>query len=1089
MKLSALPIFDVLRTHQLRLTAALTPQKKTLLMDRYHVTEEQMAIVEAADPTPNSTYAEWIVQRWARGNQMDLPHDAEGPRGLKAYLSKFNRDKNKTAWRTLTTPNFPTGLSNNIQEYSYQTLQASVDAFKDPNEVSIPEVNAPIIYEGQGAVLWKVPKGDWESLNELGKAGKAGWCTAQPDPRYAKHYITTGPIYVCYMDGKPYFQYMPGGPCNCKPLQSECPLHKCPSGHENPQFMDRFNTAFMKTTMMDEKAHSILKAVPDEPDLVKVTEQFSPPDMTEAATLKYLSEVLNLDKEYWRRSPEFREKELLFVKNRYPHLDPDELTALITKYPRTGELVKGFIDENPNVKKINDKLSTYQSMVEFKKDFFNKGEVNIVGIQGRGVFDEDEKALIVNLPPLFDKVFALYRKEPTINFDAKFAEMKALAAAKSPESLSIARTLVSNITSNFSGYSYRSGYTEGPGITYSGVDRAAGRFVDIIKSVVRPIIKGIYTQVEEELPNYPILKIHDLYQRLGAIKSSIQNTFPSDDNVNAIIKEKEADIKKKKCISFYEEIPQDTPVDQLLQKVRDLELTIGTVVGESELLRYIINTGCALTIGPHLKRGIDKIVAENAGDPIKIISGLLALKTAFLNDSSPHKKEVTDNAIISSFAKEAEPVIQQRFTELATKGGSSEELLTQATQVSSESLSLGIKSGPLYTQFLGTYVLPQITKDFNLIEEQQGTLSNTDYLAMAFNQASKLTSMSKNSNVDSTVATEFKRIAEETITEQFSSLTKLKHVQDQVKAWGAEDTGWIVDLAEARIKDIREGRSTRQVERDGAPRTRFAPKAEFENWKKDRRAWSDRARREQLEPTPENQTARGEKPTVSEKTETFIMTSPSVDKREVQDYFEFIDKISPAYQAWILSPEHINLQMAFEYLKNKVKTWPELGSILIETQNPSQSPLEEYREFIYKNSIWPEYEAKIISLDLTPRNRGHYNLGLKVSYSIEMKKGHWAPLDAALKALVTSPDWQAVVRGYEFGHYWKNAIMNYVTACGRLSDKETERILCSIPSFGLEYLQALIPADRIGELLDKFNEKKEAGKRNLISVLLRELEK
>jgi len=1074
MKLSALTIFDAMQKQKFMLLAAMTPQKKEFLMGRYHATEEQLAEVDAADPTPNGAYAEWIVQRWLRDAQFHLPEDALGPNGLKAALSKFNRDRNKAAWRGLVTPDFPTGLSNNIQEYSYQTLLSSVLAFKDPNEVSIPEVSAPIIYEGQGAILWKVPKDDWQSLWELGKAGKASWCTARPgDPSFAKHYITTGPIYVCFVDGKPYFQYMPGG-------------RTANGGHENPQFMDRFNTAFMKTTMIDQRAYDILKAVPSEPDLVKVTEQFSPPNMDGAETLKYLSEVLSLDKDYWKRSPEFREKELLFVKSKYIHADPDELTALILKYPRTGELIKDFADENPHVKKLNEKLSTYPTMADFKKDFFDKGATNIVGVTGRGVFDDDQRAMMVNLPPLFDKIFALYRKET--NFDATFAEMKSLAAAKDPKALEIARTLVGGIRDSFYGQSWRSD-ASGKGLNYAGADKAAGRFIDIIKSVVRPIIKGIYTNLETELSTYTPTNYMTLREKLNDIKGSIQHAFPSDENVNIIIREKETEIKKKVMANFYAEIPSDLIISDLMKKMKEMEVVAINLAGD--LAQETVETGCNQILGPKLKQAIDKLVSENVDDPAKLTSELMALKTSFRTPEDPYiRGNYTTNAVTTAFAKEAEPIIQKRYIDLGTKGLSTEQLLSQGTQIQDEATVLGVKGINAHSEFINSFVIPQITREFNMIQEQQETLSNTDYLALLINAQYKLIQISTNGRVQETARTEFKRLAEEPIKEHLASLTKLKHVKDQIEAWDMEEVGWINALAEERMTEIREGRAARQVDRPGgaATRTRFAPKAEFEKWGQEVRAWEQTKRQQPQQLNPDGTTGPAPlppKPKVSEKTEAFIMTSPSIEQSEVSEYYEFIDEVSPAYQAWIIDR---NPSAAFVYLKNKAKTWPQLGEKLIFISGIGNTTLEAYRKFIYKDTVWPEYEASVLALSLANRNDGG-NLEKMVNYSIEMKKGHWQPLDDKLKTLITGPNWTSIFTSHYFGNYWKDPIFRYIGATGRLADKDVEKILCGNADFAIEYLRKLIPADKISELLDKFNEKKEAGKRNIISVLLRELEK
>ena len=199
------------------------------------------------------------------------------------------------------------------------------------------------------------------------------------------------------------------------------------------------------------------------------------------------------------------------------------------------------------------------------------------------------------------------------------------------------------------------------------------------------------------------------------------------------------------------------------------------------------------------------------------------------------------------------------------------------------------------------------------IAAQAEELSALDYFALLLNKRDAIIGYNAlgtgvmPQNAAEMARTEFQKYAAEPITEQLASLTKLKHVSDQLEAWKLDTTPWVVAIADERKKEIREGRTTRQVNRDGVQKTRFAPKAEFTAWQKALWEWKR---------TPDVSRT-GDKPKISEKAEAFILSSTSVEPNEVAEYFEFIDTPSPAYQTWVLARN--DWHHAVTYLK-KVKT-------------------------------------------------------------------------------------------------------------------------------------------------------------------------
>lgn len=350
--------------------ALLSEGKKKFLTDKYpQMTPEDMEIIEKADPTRNSAYAEWLIEQWKVKSNINLPEDT---RNIKPLLTKFDKIKEKEEFKRTE--------SSDIRKYDSASLKETIDKFLEliPRETPYPEGlgdSTILLYEDGKYFLWKVtdPK-DLVILSKNKGGRESGWCTREIG--MAKHYLSTGADYVGFKDGDPLFQYDPG----------------------TGQFMDKFNKTMQSAKIMNEEAYNlIMKASETEPDLKKVTETYGVADLNEADSLGYLKDVLSVNPEYAKDNPKFQEIENGFIAKRLEIFDMEELELLLKRWPRTAQVLsKMDITKNPALKKLSQKIEgkTYEELRTM-----------------RPPTSTAEGDFIIKVPFLFKHIFGPYEKE------------------------------------------------------------------------------------------------------------------------------------------------------------------------------------------------------------------------------------------------------------------------------------------------------------------------------------------------------------------------------------------------------------------------------------------------------------------------------------------------------------------------------------------------------------------------------------------------------------------------------------------------------------------------------------------------------
>lgn len=149
--------------------------------------DELIRLAAQADPTPNHMYLDWIVRQNANHN-ISLPRDIES---IRSILIKYNRLKNR-------------GLVNkDIHKYkSYDDLADAVSSHNIglvDDEGKIKAVQGAIqVVEEDPYTIYRLD--DYDAAREL--CNNTQWCVKSRGN--FDEYISHGPIYLVYKDGKKY---------------------------------------------------------------------------------------------------------------------------------------------------------------------------------------------------------------------------------------------------------------------------------------------------------------------------------------------------------------------------------------------------------------------------------------------------------------------------------------------------------------------------------------------------------------------------------------------------------------------------------------------------------------------------------------------------------------------------------------------------------------------------------------------------------------------------------------------------------------------------------------------------------------------
>jgi hypothetical protein len=186
-------------TNPLLILARPTDQKIKFLEERYGVAPELIEQAIAADPTEN-LYVEWIL-RQAKAKRLALPEDTTK---LKESLAAFNKAKNSPKFKEEHSPDINRWIPAELYELFIEKnlleeTKSEKQIVKDVREEGAP--GAQLVWKSGPWKLFKVT--DAYQATVLGSG--TSWCTTQLTT--AQEYLSRGPLWIFYKEGKPWAQY------------------------------------------------------------------------------------------------------------------------------------------------------------------------------------------------------------------------------------------------------------------------------------------------------------------------------------------------------------------------------------------------------------------------------------------------------------------------------------------------------------------------------------------------------------------------------------------------------------------------------------------------------------------------------------------------------------------------------------------------------------------------------------------------------------------------------------------------------------------------------------------------------------------
>lgn len=175
------------------LFAAISPQKKTTLAQKYGLTEDQVEEFSKLDPTNNAAYTDWLC-RESKSGEID--------ESVTDVLKQFNKLKN--------SPTFEG--SKNIFDYDVTKIKSLFqrkirhqlkDMSKKEIETKLKAEGLPggkLILNNGTWKIWKVSNPEYAMILGTG----TGWCTANRN--HAVSYCRDAPLYPIYKNDKPFAQ-------------------------------------------------------------------------------------------------------------------------------------------------------------------------------------------------------------------------------------------------------------------------------------------------------------------------------------------------------------------------------------------------------------------------------------------------------------------------------------------------------------------------------------------------------------------------------------------------------------------------------------------------------------------------------------------------------------------------------------------------------------------------------------------------------------------------------------------------------------------------------------------------------------------
>lgn len=398
--------------------------------------QDLVAEIAQADPTDaqnKNSYSEWLVRQWIASSKEDHQRFSEDTPELTKLLAQFHSVRQ--------TPEYAQNKTNKQDINQFANLGEIRDLVVRFSQASqryaLPTLtDSVVVYQDDTYILWKVTSAqDLAALSSFPENNPPAWCTKSEHT--AQSYLNSGPNYVCYKKGDPFFQLDPAS--------------------EPPQFQSRHNTRMHSTKLMMTSAATVLQSALEGPDLDAQSRQdfervfsfFAMADLNDAQTLAYLAEYVQVNGKAALNDPKFLQVERSYIYPRYTlaprGMEPEELMDLCNRYSRTPEAIQGFFSDNQFMRELEAKLDQAVSYTQFNQNHTKLG------------ISETEFGFCYRLSNLQAKVLHLYDQE--FHFSEHLAQVQTLIALGDLQAAhDIALGLVQHVEKAFPAYNNGRGW-------------------------------------------------------------------------------------------------------------------------------------------------------------------------------------------------------------------------------------------------------------------------------------------------------------------------------------------------------------------------------------------------------------------------------------------------------------------------------------------------------------------------------------------------------------------------------------------------------------------------------------------------------
>ena len=499
--------------------------------------------------------------------------------------------------------------------------------------------------------------------------------------------------------------------------------------------------------------------------------------------------------------------------------------------------------------------------------------------------------------------------------------------------------------------------------------------------------------------------------------------------------------------------------------------------GQKASIRYMtIITNMVRTL---MSSALTEIEAKSGDMELKELVQALDSTIAKIKDSAPHDRKLGEwcdkrkSEIITPKA--------QHMLDNINPEWSLENMTIRFREVRSQLNSVISYHDPVFNQIN--------EKERKLVSEKLETefakIAEGADLATKMAEGLKIVNtLDHNSDFRSLAVDKMQRLLTQDIDEELSEITKLKAVTEKIENYPIPDWPWLERLGEKRKAEIRAANEERLTKRQegverGEVKQRYAPKQEVNKWQHDIYTW-------QNEPVE----TRGPVPTLSEKGEAFLMASPSFTQHDKIHYLTSVKKTG--WEEWMLANADLSDLMKYETTVRDNEPWPELEAKVLR-HGYTGHWAEMYKNEVYPTGVWPGLQEKFLQ---TPGVQQHSSGRIRalVNYNAELQSGEkWPELETRVAEFLKSDVGKQALASYNHEREVFNPMLEYVRSSKKRLQSDLEDILCEHEYFATKYFFALIPHDKIKEILNREDEsatktKTSSNHMSLFTVLMKELE-